>query len=180
MCVCMCVCVYVCVCVWRKETSETLRERTSTFSIHVFSLSVMSDSLWHHELQHARLLCPSLSSRVCSNSCPLSQWCHPNVSSSVASFSSRSQSFPASGSFQWVSSQSFSFSISPSNECSGLISFRIDWLDLLTVQGTLKSSLAPWFEGISSLVLCLLNGPTLTSVHDYWKNLALTRWTFVS
>ena len=84
------------------------------------------------------------------------------------------------GLFQWVSSQSFSFSISPSNECSGLISFRIDWLDLLTVQGTLKSSLAPWFEGISSLVLCLLNGPTLTSIHDYWKNLALTRRTFVS
>ena len=92
-------CVCVCVCVWRKETSETLRERTSTFSIHVFSLSVMSDSLWHHELQHARLPCPSLSSRVCSNSCPLSQWCHPNISSSVASFSSCSQSFPASGSF---------------------------------------------------------------------------------
>ena len=66
----------------------------------LFSLSVMSDSLLPHELQqHARLPCPSLSPRVCSNSCPLSQWCHPTISSSVALFSSRSQAFPASGSF---------------------------------------------------------------------------------
>ena len=76
---------------------------------------------------------------------------------------------------RWPKYRSFSFSISPSNECSYLISFRIDWLDLLAVQGTLKSSLAPGFEGIDYLVLCLLNGPTLTSIHDYWKNLALTR-----
>ena len=59
----------------------------------------MSDSLWSHELLHARLSCPSLSPRVCSNSCPLSQWCHPTISSSVSSFSSCPQSFPASGSF---------------------------------------------------------------------------------
>ena len=59
----------------------------------------MSDFLWPHELQHTRLPCPSLSPWVCSNSCPLSQWCHPTISSSVAPFSSYSQSFPASGSF---------------------------------------------------------------------------------
>ena len=59
----------------------------------------MSNSLWPHGLQHARLPCPSTSPRVCSNSCPLSQWCHTTISSSVASFSSRPQSFPASGSF---------------------------------------------------------------------------------
>ena len=59
----------------------------------------MPDSLWPHELQHARLLCPSLSPWICSDSCPLSQWCHPTISSSVTSFSSCPQSFPASGSF---------------------------------------------------------------------------------
>ena len=78
---------------------------------------------------------------------------------------------------RWPNYWSFSFSISPSNEYSGLISFRINWFDLLAVQGTLKSlikkkkesSPAPQFEGISSLVLSLLNGPTLTSLYNYWK-----------
>ena len=65
---------------------------------------------------------------------------------------------------------SFSFSVSPSNEYLGLISFRIDWLDLLAVQGTQESSLAPQFESINSLVFSLLYGPTLTIIHDYWKN----------
>ena len=64
-----------------------------------FSCSVMSDCLWPHGLQHTRLLCPSLSPRACSNSCPLSRWCHPTISSSVVPFSSCLQSFPASGSF---------------------------------------------------------------------------------
>ena len=110
--------------------------------------SVMSDSLRPHGLQQARLPCPSLSLRVCSNSCPLNQWCHSTISSSVAPFSSHLQSFPASGSFSmsqffalWPKYWSFSFNISPSNEYSGLISFRMDWLDLLAVQGTLKSLL---------------------------------------
>ena len=107
----------------------------------------MSDSLWPHALQHARLPCPSLSPRVCSNSRPLSWWCHPTISSSVVPFFSRLQSFPDSGSFpvsqfiRWPKYWSFSFSISPSNEYSGLISFRTDGLDLLAVQGTLKSLL---------------------------------------
>ena len=64
----------------------------------------------------------------------------------------------------------WSFSISPSNEYSELISFRIDWFDLLIVPGTLESFLEPHFESMNSLVLSLLCGPTLTSVHDYWKN----------
>ena len=81
-----------------------------------------------------------------SNSCPLSQWCHPTISSSVIPFYFCLQSFPASGSFQMShffasGGQSFSFSISPSNEYSGLISFRMDWLDILVVQRTLKSLL---------------------------------------
>ena len=66
--------------------------------------------------------------------------------------------------------QYWNFSISPSNDYSGLTSFRIDWFDLLAVQRTLKSSLAPQFESINSLVLSLLYGPTLTSIHGYWKN----------
>ena len=85
---------------------------------------------------------------VYSNSCPLSWWCHPTISSSVIPFSSCLQSFPASGSFQmsvlhirWPKYWSFSFSISPSNEYSGLISFRMDWLHLFAIQGTLKSLL---------------------------------------
>ena len=65
----------------------------------------------------------------------------------------------------------FSFSISPSNEYSGLISFRIDWLDLLAVQGTLESSPTPQFKSINSPVLSFLYSPTLTSIHDYWENL---------
>ena len=73
----------------------------------------------------------------------------------------------------------WSFSISPSNEQSGLISFRIDWFDFFAIQGTLESSLAPQFKSINSLAVSLLYGPTLTSVHDYWKkNMALTQRTY--
>ena len=106
----------------------------------------MSDSLWPHGLQHTRLPCPSPTHRVCSNSCPSSQWCHPTISFSVVPFSSCLQSFPALGSFpmslriRWLKYWSFSFSISSSNEYSGLIFFRIDCFDL-AVQGTLKSFL---------------------------------------
>ena len=103
----------------------------------------MSDSLRPHGSQHSRPPCPSQTPGIHSNSCPLSWWCHPTISSSVIPFSSRIQSFPASGSFpmsQFFASKywNFNFSISPSNEYSGLISFRIDWLDLLAVQETLK------------------------------------------
>ena len=72
--------------------------------LSLFSRSVVSGCLWPHGLQHARLPCPSLFPRVCSNSCPLSQWCYLTMSSSVIPFSSCPQPFPASGSFQWVSS----------------------------------------------------------------------------
>ena len=120
------------------------------FSSVQFSRSVVLDSLRPHGLQHARLPCPSPTPRIYSNSCPLSQWCHPTISSSTVPFS-RLQSFPASGSFQmsqvftirWSEYQSFSFSISPFNAYSGLISFRTDWFDLLAIQGTLESSPTP-------------------------------------
>ena len=106
-----------------------------------FSHSVLSSSLWSHGQQHARPRCPLPSLRAYSNSCPLSRWCHPTISSSVVPFSSHLQSFPASGSFstsqviriRWPKYWSFSFSISPSNVYSGLISFRMDWLELLRV-----------------------------------------------
>ena len=112
-----------------------------------FSRSVVSDSLRPHESQHARPPCPSPTRRVHSDSHLSSQWCHPAISSSVIPFFSCPQSLPASGSFplsqlhEVAKYWSFSFSISPSNEHPGLISFRMDWLDLLAVQGTLKSLL---------------------------------------
>ena len=74
---------------------------------------------------------------------------------------------------RWPKYWSFSFIISPSNEHPGLISFRMDWLDLLAVQGTLKSLLQPHFKSINSLVLSFLHSPTLTSIHDHWKNHSL-------
>ena len=75
---------------------------------------------------------------------------------------------------RWPKYWSFSSNISPSNEYSGLISFRMDWLDLLAVQGTLKeSSPTPQFKSINSSALSLLYSPTLTSIHDYWKNRSL-------
>ena len=106
-----------------------------------FGCPVVSDSLWPHELQHIRLLLPSLSPWVCSNSSPLSQWCHPTISSchpllllssifpSIRVFSSESALC-----IRWPKYWSFSFSISPSNEYSGLIPFRIDWYKLIYIQ----------------------------------------------
>ena len=108
------------------------------------SRSVVSDSLRPHESQHARPSCPSPTPGAYSNSCPLRRWCHPTISSSVAPFSPCPQFSPESGSFlsqlftSGGQSISFSFSISPYNEYSGLLSFRIDWFDLLAVQGPLK------------------------------------------
>ena len=109
----------------------------------------MSDSLWPHESQHARLPCPSPTPRVHSDSCPFSQWCHLAISPSVIPFFSCPQSLPASKFFsnestlrrRWPKYRSFSFSIIPSKEILGLIFFSMDWLDLLAVQGALKSLL---------------------------------------
>ena len=107
-----------------------------------FSHSVMSNCLW---LQHARPPCSSPTPGACSNSCPLSWWCHWAISSSVIPFSSSLHSFPASGSFpvnQFFTLDGQSTGVSASvSVFPGLISFRIDWFDLLVVQGTLKSLL---------------------------------------
>ena len=107
-----------------------------------------ADSLRPHELQHARPPCPSPSPRVHSDSRPSSQWCHPAISCSVVPFSSCPQSLPtlvfsneSTLHMSWPKYWSFSFSISPSKEHPGLIFFRMDWLDILVVQRTLKSLL---------------------------------------
>ena len=149
----------------------------------------MSDSLQPHESQHSRPPCPSQTPRVYSNSCTSSWWCHPAISSSVVPFSSCPQSLPASGSFpisqptlrmRWPKYWSFSFSISPSNEHPGLISFRMDWLDLLAVQGTLKSLLQ--HHSLETSILQLSAFFTVQLSHPYMttgKTIALTRCTFV-
>ena len=144
----------------------------------------MSNSLQPHGLQHTRLPHPSPTPGACSSSCPSSQQCHPTISSSVVPFTSCLQSFPASGASalrsRWPKYWSFSFSVSPPNEYSGLISFRTDGLNLLAVQGTLKSFLqhhsskASVLEG-SAFFLVQLSHPYVTT----GKTIALTRWTFV-
>ena len=148
----------------------------------------MFDSWRPHEPQYARPPCPSPTPGVYPNSCPLSWWCHLTISSSVVPFSSCLQSFPKSGSFQMSqlftsggqNVGSFRFSISPSNEHPGMISFRMDWLDLLAVQGTLKSLFQHHSskESIlwhSAFFIVQLSHPYMTT----GKTIALTRRTFV-
>ena len=140
------------------------------------SVAKLYPTLQPHWLQYTRLPCHSLSPGVSANSCPLSEWCYLTISSYAALFSFCLQFLP---SIRVLSSElvllirwprNWSFSISSSNEYSGLISFRIDWFDLLAIQGTLKSSPAPQFESINSSAHCLLYGPIFTTVYDYWKN----------
>ena len=151
------------------------------FSSVQFSHSVVSNSLWPHESQHARPLCPSPTPRVHSNSRPSSRWCHLAFSSSVVPFSScpqsllASESFPMSQFFVWGPKYwSFSFSISLSKEHPRLISFTMDGLDLLAIQGTLQeSSPTPEFKSINSSALSFLHRATLMSIHDHWENHSL-------
>ena len=141
-----------------------------------FSRSVQSESLRPHESQHARPLCPSL--RVHSNSRPSSRWCHPAISSSVVPFSSCPQSLPASGSFQM--SQLFAWggkSIGVSASTSVLPMNTQDWSPLgwtgwisLKSMDSQESSLTPHWKSIKFSALSFLYSPTLTSIHDYWKN----------
>ena len=120
--------------------------------------------------------CPPICPGVCFYSRPLIQWHYLTISSSAALFllfvfpSIRVFSNESALCIRWPKYWSFSSSVNPSNKYSGLISFRIDWFDLLPVQGTLKSSPAPQFRNINSSVLSLLCGPTLTCVYDHWKN----------
>ena len=132
----------------------------------------MSDSLWPHGLQHARLPCPSPTPRACSHSCPSSWWCHPTISSCVVPFS-HLQSFPTSRSFpmsQFFTSRGQNIEVSAS---ASVLPMNIqDWFPLgLTGLISLQS------KGLSRVNF--LYGPTLTSIHDYWKTIALTRQNFV-
>ena len=154
-----------------------------------FSRSVVSNSLWPHESQHARPHCPSPSPRVHSNSCPSSRWYHPAhlilccpllllppIPPSIRVFSNESTLC-----MRWPKYWSFSFSISPSNEHPGLISFRTDCLDLLVVQGTLKS-LLQHHSSKASILWCSAFY-TVQLSHPYMttgKTIALTRRTFVN
>ena len=149
------------------------------FSSVQFSRSVVSDSLRRHESQYARPPCPSPTPGVHPNSCPLSRWYHPTISFSVVLFSSCRQSLSASESSNestlrksWPKYWSFSFSISPSNEHPGLISVRMDWLDLLVVQGTLKSLLQHHSSKASILQLsAFFIDQHLQSIHNYWNKI---------
>ena len=164
-----------------------IRLRTLPYYVSQFSHSGMSDSLWPHGPQHARSPCPLPSPGACSNSCPLNSWCHPIILFSVIPFSSCLQSSLASGSFQMSqlfassgqSYSSFSFNIGPSNEYSGLISFRMDWLDLLAVQGTFKSLLQHHSSKASILRHSAFFMVQLSHLYiTTGKTIALTRQTF--
>ena len=146
-----------------------------------FSRSVLSDSLQPQGLKHARPPCPSPTCRVYPNSCPLSWWCHPTISSSVIPFLSRLQSFPVSESFQM--SQLFTLggqSIGVSASTSVLPVNTQDWSPLVwtgwiscSPRDSQESSPTPQFKSINSSVLSFLYSPTLTSIHDHWKSHSL-------
>ena len=157
------------------------------FSSVQFSRSVLSDSLQPHESQHARPPCPSWTPGVHSNSRPLSRWCHPAISSCrpllllppipprIRVFSNESTLH-----MRWPKYWSFSFNIIPSNEHPGLIFFRMDWLDHLAVQGTLKSLLQHHSSKASifwhsAFFIVQLSHPYMST----GKTIALTRRTFV-
>ena len=148
-----------------------------------FSSSVVSDSLRPHEPQHARPPCPAPTPRIYPNPSPLSQWCHPTISSSVIPFSPCPQSFPASGSFQmsqliatlWplqvakvlefqLQHQPFQWTPRTDFLYNGLVGSPCSPRD------SQESSPTPQFKSINSSVLSFLYSPTLTSVHDHWKN----------
>ena len=144
-----------------------------------FSHSVVSNSLQPRGLQHTSPPCPSSTLGIYSNSCPLSRWCHLTISScrpllllpsifpTIRVFSNES-----AVSLRWPKYWSFNLNISPSNEHPGLISLRIDWLDLLAVQGILRSLLQRHSSKASILCSAFFIVP-LTSIHDHWKNHSL-------
>ena len=146
-----------------------------------FSCSVVSDSLWPYESQHARPPCPSPTPGVYSNPCPSSRWCHPTISSSVIPFSSCPQSFPASGSFpmsQLVTWGSQSTGVTDS--ASVLPMNTQDWSPLgwngwisLQSKGLSRVFSKAIVQNINFLALSFLHIPTLTSIHDHWKNHSL-------
>ena len=166
---------------WRLEPKLQLQTLKVIFQ---FSCSFMSYSLEPHGLQHSKLPCASATLGAYSNSCPSGRWCQPTISSSVDPLLLPPSIFPTIRIFsnesflpiKWPKFWRFSFSISPSNENSGQISFRMDWLDLLAVQGTFKS-LLQHHSSKASILWCSaffivqLSHPYMTT----GKNIALTR-----
>ena len=146
-----------------------------------FSCSVVSDSLQSHGLQHARPPCPSPTPGVCSNSCPLSRWCQATISSSVIPFSFCFQSFPASGSFQmsqFVPSGGQSIGVSASASVFPMNTqdwSPLGWTDRISLQckGLSRVFSNTTVQNINFLTPSLLHSPTLTSIHDHWKNHSL-------
>ena len=148
-----------------------------SYSSIQFTHSVVSNFLRPHEAQHTRPPCPSPTPGVYSNSCPLSQWCHPTISSSVVPFSSCLQSFPASGSFQM--SQLFarvgrSIGVSASESVLPMNTqdwSALGWTDWISLQS--KGLSRVFSNTTNSLMLSFLYSLTLTSIHDHWKNHSL-------
>ena len=153
-----------------------------TVTVQSFSHVLLFATPWTTACQ---VPCPSPTPGVHPNPCPPCRWCHPTISSSVIPFSSGLQSFPASGSFPW--SQFFA-SGGQRIGVSAFFPMNIqDWFPLgltglisCSPRDSQESSLTAHFKSISSSVLSFLYGPTLTSLHDYWKTIALTIWTFIS
>ena len=159
---------------------NTWWEKRIIVLVQFFSCSIMSDSLWLHGLQHTRPPCPSSTPKVYSNSCPLSLWCHPTISSSVVPFFSCPQSFPASGSFQmsqFFPSGGQSIGVSASTPVTPMNTqdwSPLGWTGWISFQSrgedSQESSPTPQFKSINSSALSFLYSSTLTSIHDYWKN----------
>ena len=164
--------------------------RNQMFSSVQFSCSVMSNSLWPHGLQHARLPCPSPTPGVYSNSCPSSQWCHPTISPSIVPISSSSQSFTASGSFpmsQVFATYSQSIGVSDSTSVLPMNIqdwFPLGWTGCISLQSkglsrVFSNNTVQKHQFFSAQLSCstLISihdyGSTLTSIHDYWKNHSL-------
>ena len=139
---------------WRRRGKQRIRWLNGIINLMDMSLLKLMSIEWMMSSNHFILCCPLL--------------LMPSIFSTISVFSNESALH-----IGWPTYWSFSFSISPSNEYSGLIFFRMDWLDLLAAQGTLKSRPTPQFKSISPLTLSFLYGPTLTSIHDYWKNHSL-------
>ena len=156
---------------------HTTMEYYSVRKRNQFSCSVVSDSLRPHELKHARLPCSSPTPGIHPNPCPLCWWCHPTISSSVIAFSSWLQSFPASESFQM---SQLSASGGQGVEVTASTSEHQDWFPLGWTVGSPCSPRdsqatfpTPQFKSINSSALSFLYSPTLTSIHDHWKNHSL-------
>ena len=160
---------------------ETITTLLISYQSVQFSRSVVSDSLWPHESQHTRPPCPSPTPGVHPNSCASSRWCHPAVSSFVIPFSSCPNPSQQQNLFQWINSshevakvlefhpqhQSFQRTSRTGLLQNGLVGFPCSSRD------SQESSPTPQFKSINSLVLSFLHSPTLTSIHDHWKNHSL-------